>query len=176
MPAMLLSGALAGALGTGCSVVRPDVRATEANVAARGDGTAKVDIVLELRNGGDTEVELVTYDYLIRLGDGSSYDGRWAALRALPPGQTVRATVPAILPAASAIAGARWEVSGSVSYRDPQSFARILYEAGLLRTEAGFGGEGSMAEAPAPAAALQAPATAAPAPTAATTPAAAPAK
>ena len=152
---------LAGALAAGCSVVRPDVRAAEAHVAARGDGTAKVDIELELRNGGDTEVELVTYDYLIRLADGSSYDGRWAALRALPPGQTVRATVPAILPVASATAGARWEVSGSVSYRDPQSFARILYEAGLLRTEAGFQGEGAIADAPAsPAAAASGPAAA----------------
>lgn len=107
--------------------------------------TAEVDVVLELTNPGTTEVELVHYDYLITLEDGSSYDGRWAALRALPPGQTIRATVPAVVPAASAHAGARWRVEGRMSYRDPQSFARILYEAGILKTEAAFAGEGALA-------------------------------
>jgi hypothetical protein len=46
--------------------------------------------------------------------------------------------------------GARWVVSGTASYRDPQSFARILYEAGLLKTQAEFGGSGILAaQAPA---------------------------
>jgi hypothetical protein len=35
-----------------------------------------------------------------------------------------------------------------VSYRDPQSFARILYEAGILKTESSFDGEGAVAESP----------------------------
>jgi hypothetical protein len=41
----------------------------------------------------------------------------------------------------------RWSVRGTASYRDPQSFARILYEAGILRTEASFSGDGEVAAA-----------------------------
>lgn len=135
---------VAAAASTGCSVIRPEARAAEARVAQVGVSTTRLDIVLELANPGQTEIELVHYDYTIALADGSSYDGRWAALRALPPGQTVRATVPAIVPVASAAAGGRWSVRGSVSYRDPQSFARILYEAGLLKTQSTFDGEGAL--------------------------------
>ncbi|MEY5061198.1 MAG: hypothetical protein RIS45_1119 [Planctomycetota bacterium] len=132
----------------GCSVARPAVRATEARVGdSVGALTASVDITLELTNTSGNEVELVSYDYLIRLEDGASYDGRWAALRALPPGQTVKATVPAVVPIASARAGARWTVTGTMTYRDPQSFARILYEAGILKTESMFEGEGNLAAA-----------------------------
>lgn len=145
--AAALMAALANALG-GCSVARPAVRATEARVGTAASAlTASIDITLELTNTSGNEVELVAYDYLIRLEDGASYDGRWAALRALPPGQTVKATVPAIVPVASARAGARWTVTGTMTYRDPQSFARILYEAGILKTESMFEGEGSLAAA-----------------------------
>ena len=127
-----------------CSVARPQVVAREARVAETGTATTRLDIVLDLTNAGETDVELVTYDYLLTLSDGSSYGGRWAALRALPPRQTVRAVIPAILPSASAREGVRWSLGGHVSYRDPQSIARILYEAGILRTEVGFSGAGAV--------------------------------
>lgn len=137
------------ALGCGgCSIARPTAAASAATIAARGTGTARVDITLDLTNSGRNEVELVDYSYLITLEDGSSYDGRWAALRALPPGQTVQATVPAVLPLASVRDGVRWRVTGHASYRDPQSIARILYEAGILRTQSDFSGEGRLADAP----------------------------
>ena len=131
--------------GSGCTVVRPDARASAATIVAHGEATAAIDITLEIINAELTEVELINYDYKITLDDGRSYGGRWAALRALPPGQTVTATIPAIVPEASARVGARWVVSGTASYRDPQSFARILYEAGLLKTQAEFGGSGTLA-------------------------------
>lgn len=135
----------------GCAVARPEVRATETRVVESLGGTTKVDIALELRNTSDDELELVEYDYVITLPDGASYGGKWAAQRALPPGQPVETTVPAVLPAASVGSGATgWSVSGTLRYRDPQSIARILYEAGVLRTEVGFSGSGaSMRPAPA---------------------------
>lgn len=142
---MLTACALAG-----CAVQRPQVSAREARVAEAGDATARLEIVLDLTNAGDTDVELVTYDYILSLADGSSYDGRWAALRALPPRQTVQAVIPAVVPASSAREGIRWTLRGTVSYRDPQSIARILYEAGILKTEADMDGSGTIA-APSPA-------------------------
>lgn len=134
-------------LSAGCSAMRPSVRATGATVTERGPTTARVEIALELRNEGSTEIELVQYDYMVFLEGGASYGGRWAALRALPPGQSVTATVPAVIPLADARAGIRWRASGEAEYRDPQSFARILYEAGILRTQSSFGGEGTLSEA-----------------------------
>jgi hypothetical protein len=135
---------LAACLLGGCSVSRPAAKPLEAKIGVTGALTTSVDITIELTNTSMNEVDLVSYDYLIRLEDGASYDGRWAALRALPPGQTVRATVPAVVPIASARPGARWTVVGTLAYRDPQSFARILYDAGLLKTESAFEGSGSL--------------------------------
>jgi hypothetical protein len=142
---MATTGAAASVLWTagGCSVVRPDARATDARIVETGGGATQVDIALELKNTGDDEVELVEYDYVVTLGDGSSYGGKWAALRALPPGRTVEATIPAVLPAASVgIGQVPWSVSGTLRYRDPQSIARIFYEAGILKTEVSFSGSG----------------------------------
>ena len=92
--------------------------------------------VMELRNTGKDEIELVEFDYVLTLSDGARYGGRWAALRALPPNHTVTATVPAVVPLSSLRNGASgWTVTGSLGYRDPSSFARILYEAGILHYE-----------------------------------------
>jgi len=144
VPAALALAALVGVSAAGCSVARPEARAFEARIAESTGATTKVDIALELTNPGDDEIELVEYDYTITLPDGASYGGKWAALRALPPARTVEATVPAVLPTASVRDGAAaWRVSGTLRYRDPQSIARILYEAGLLKTEVGFSGAGS---------------------------------
>ena len=127
-------------------MVRPEARAVDARIVESGGDATKVEIALELRNPGKDEVELVEYDYVVTLPDGAAYGGKWAALRALPPGRTVEATIPAVLPRQSvANAGSgesAWRVSGTLRYRDPQSFARILYEAGILRTEVSFSGSG----------------------------------
>jgi hypothetical protein len=153
-PACLLGACLLGsaALAGGCSVPRPRIEATAARLAETGSSTARLDIVLDLTNTGGTDVELVNYDYTISLADGSSYGGRWAALRALPPNETVQAVIPAVVPAASARDGVRWSLRGQASYRDPQSIARILYEAGILRTETDMAGSGTLAAQPAAAA------------------------
>jgi hypothetical protein len=127
----------------GCSIAQPEARARSLEVSRIEGELAEVDLVLELRNPGRDEIELVQYDYTLSAGDGARYGGRWAALRALPPGQTVEARIPAVLPAASLAGANRWSVSGTLRYRDPSSIVRILYEAGILKTEVGFGGSGS---------------------------------
>lgn len=132
------------AAAAGCSVTRPDARAVDARTVESSGGVTKLDIALELKNTGADEVELVEYDYVVTLADGASYGGKWAALRALPPGRVVEATIPAILPSASVGSGeVSWRVSGTLRYRDPQSIARILYEAGIIKTEVSFSGAGT---------------------------------
>jgi hypothetical protein len=134
----------------GCSFTRPEARATSARLVESRDGTSRIEIELELLNPGKDEVELLEYDYTLALADGARYGGKWAALRTLPPKTPVRATIPAIVPTASATGAASWSVSGSLRYRDPQSVARILYEAGILRPEASFAGSGGAVGAAAP--------------------------
>jgi hypothetical protein len=132
-----------GLLAVGCSIVRPEARATDVRVVNSANGATQLAITVALTNPGKDEVELVEYDYALTLPDGSGYGGKWAALRALPPGATVNAEIPAVVPTASVASGvSAWRVSGSIEFRDPKSFARILYEAGLLRTSASFSGEG----------------------------------
>ncbi|MBI1303632.1 MAG: hypothetical protein GC172_07565 [Phycisphaera sp.] len=148
LPAVLLALCAAG-----CGVVRPTVSASRMQVGETADDATKVGIVLELTNPGRDEVELVRYDYAVVLDDGARYEGVWSAQRALPPGRTVEAVIPAVLPSASvgrasgASGGDGWRIEGTLRYRDPQSFARILYEAGILRTEVGFSGSGAVPSA-----------------------------
>jgi len=148
--AAALPVATATLLAAGCGVVRPTVSASQMRLGKATADATEVGIVLELVNPGRDEVELVRYDYSLILEDGARYDGVWSAQRALPPGRPVEAVIPAVLPSASVAgasggAGARnWRVEGTLRYRDPQSFARILYEAGILRTEVGFSGAGAV--------------------------------
>jgi hypothetical protein len=148
--AAALPVAMATLFAAGCGVVRPTVSASEMRLGETTADATKVGLVLELVNPGRDEVELVRYDYSVILDDGARYDGVWSAQRALPPGRPVEAVIPAVLPSVSVAraagdADARgWRVEGTLRYRDPQSFARILYEAGILRTEVGFAGAGAV--------------------------------
>lgn len=126
----------------GCSVARPSVGVAGIAEADRQGDVARVQLQLELANDGSDEVQLLEYEYVVALSDGSRYSGRWAALRALPPTRRITAEVPAILPTSAVDAGASWSVRGVMRYRDPQSIARILYESGLLKTEVEFAAEG----------------------------------
>jgi hypothetical protein len=128
---------------TGCSLTRPEARATDMRISTVAGDVAQVEVLLELRNAGKDEIELVEYDYVVSLADGTRYGGRWAALRALPPGQTVQAVIPAVLPLQSLRDGkTAWSMSGTLRYRDPESFARILYEAGILKSQVDMSGSG----------------------------------
>jgi hypothetical protein len=158
----------------GCHVVRPEGRATELRVGRSNGDLTEVAVVLELRNPGRDEIDLVEYDYTVSLADGSRYGGRWAALRALPPGQTVEATLPAVLPTASLGEGMAWSASGTGRYRDPNSVLRILYEAGILKNEYSFSTNGTKTFSKAAAAPASAP-TSAPAAASASAPATMPA-
>jgi hypothetical protein len=170
--------ATAAAALAGCHVVRPEGRATQMRLGETKGDLTEVAVVLELRNPGRDEIDLVEYDYTISLADGSRYGGRWAALRALPPGQTVEATLPAVLPTASLAEGMAWSASGTGKYRDPDSVFRILYEAGILKNEYSFSTNGTKKFSRAASMSVVAPATTpaeAPATTPAVTPAATPA-
>ena len=135
--------AFALVLTTGCTLVRPKAQASAVTIgSSKGDTTAVV-ITLELLNPGEDEIELIEYDYVLRLADGAAYGGKWAALRALPPGERVTATIPAVVPTASLHGGATsWTVTGTLGYRDPESVVRILYEAGILKTATSVDGRG----------------------------------
>lgn len=115
---------------------RPTVQPISASLSATGEGVEQISVELELVNPGDDEIELVEYDYTLRGSDGSGYSGRWAALLALPPQTTTKTTIPAVVPPGPE--GRTWSLKGSLRYRDPKSIARLLYELGILKPEAGF--------------------------------------
>ncbi len=129
---------------TGCSLARPVARATSVQLVRTDGALAEVDVSVELTNTGGDEIDLVEFDYVLTLSDGARYASRWAALRALPPHQTVTAIIPAVVPLSSLRSGASgWTVTGTLGYRDPSSFARILYEAGILHYEVPISNSGA---------------------------------
>lgn len=133
----------AASLLAGCSTVQPSVRAVGARVADGMDGVARLEIELELANPGSNEIDLLEYDYRVELDDGAAYSGRWAALRALPADATVRARIPAVVPAPGPAGSAGWRIQGTVSYRDPASLSRLLFDLGLIENRAAFSGSGA---------------------------------
>ncbi|MFZ9881414.1 MAG: hypothetical protein ACO3QC_08440 [Phycisphaerales bacterium] len=134
-------------LSSGCSLGRPSVAPKGFRVTSVGNDAAEVALDLDLVNSGQNEIELLHYDYTLRLDDGSSYTGRWAALLALPPETTTRATIPAIVPPTALRQGREWSLEGTLRYRDPQSVGRILYEFGIVRPQVGFQAEGRVSTA-----------------------------
>ncbi|MFM7135296.1 MAG: hypothetical protein ACKO0W_13390 [Planctomycetota bacterium] len=92
-PRPLLAPVLLGAClaSAGCAVARPSLEVSGIREVGRSGDVAQVKVMIDLANDGTDEVQLVEYEYVVALADGSRYAGRWAALRALPPTQRIAA-------------------------------------------------------------------------------------
>lgn len=139
VPAVLAVVAIAG-----CAA--PAIEVRSATVEASGSDATQLAIVVDMRNPADEPMRLLQWNYTFTSG-GRSYSGRWEALETLPPKSTTSVRIPAVLAGTGFDAGA-WNVSGSVSYRSPSRFAKILYDLDLSRPRSGFaGGSASVASA-----------------------------
>lgn len=137
------AAALAAAVLGGCAL-NPEVTAVSARQVASTDQGASVRLLLELRNPNDAPVELTTWNYTFSVGGRTAYTGEWVASLTLPPRETMRAEVPAFLPAAFGDASSSdWRVGGQLGYRATGKLDKLLYQLGINRLSALFGTSGT---------------------------------
>ena len=154
LPRLLLTLLSAALWVTGCGSA-PQVQALGARpvVVAGAQGApdaAGYQIELLIRNPSDDDMPLERFEYTFTVKDVGRFQGRWAAFRTLPPGDTVVMVVPAstLLPVDL---GERvdldgeidWWIEGGVRYQAPGLIGQILFDAGVRRPTQSFSGSGT---------------------------------
>ena len=146
-PALLLVSTLL--LAVGCGAV-PRVATTGAQPTARTDDAAQFRIDLRLANDGTKDIPLERFEYVFTVQDVGVFEGRWAALRTIPPGQSITMEIPASIPLPTDLAERvdldapiSWRLEGGVRYRAPGFLGRILFDVGIRRPTESFRGSGT---------------------------------
>ena len=146
-PALLLVSTLL--LAVGCGAV-PRVAATAAKPTARTDDAAQFRIDLRLANDGTEDIPLERFEYVFIVKGVGVFEGRWAALRTIPPGQSITMEIPASIPLPGDLAERvdldapiPWRLEAGVRYRAPGFLGRILFDVGVRRPTESFSGSGT---------------------------------
>ncbi len=136
-------------LAVGCGAV-PRIAASEARPTARTDDAAQFRIDLRLSNDGTEDIPLERFEYVFTVEEVGAFEGRWAALRTIPPGQSVAMEIPASIPLPEDLAGRidldapiAWRIEGGVRYQAPGFLGRILFDVGIRRPTESFSGSGT---------------------------------
>ena len=130
-----------GAMLPGC-VAPPDISIDAVDVVEVGESTVELAIRVVLENREDVPVKLDMWDYHLDSCSGR-YQGRWSAGLTIPPNETVRTSIPAVVPGgAMGTPSCTWRSGGSVTFMAPSRLAEVLFELGLNRPSASFSGTG----------------------------------
>ena len=139
---------------SGCGSA-PQVRALGARpiVIAGAQGApdaAGYRIELEVRNPSKDDMPLERFQYTFMVKDVGRFEGRWAAFRTLPPGESAVMILPAStllpvdLPERVDLDGdIDWWIEGGVRYQAPGLVGQILFDAGVRRPTQSFSGSGT---------------------------------
>lgn len=144
---------LAGILGlAGCGaapVVRP-IEAVPVVVTESQAPAAGFRIRLEVSNPSDEDVPLDRFEYVFEVAEVGRFEGRWAALRTLPPGGSATIVVPASFALPPDLPGPEnddgtfdWRIDGGVRYQAPGFIGQILFDVGVRRPTEPFSGSGT---------------------------------
>ncbi len=121
----------------------PVITVTAVDVVEVGEEASELAIRLELHNDADVPVKLDMWSYGLQAAN-ARYSGRWSAGITVPPQETVKASIPAVIPnSASPGPSCAWTSSGSVTFLAPSRLAEVLFELGLNRPSTSFSGSGA---------------------------------
>lgn len=133
----------------GCGTA-PKVEATGARPVSRTEGAAEFRIDLRLSNAGKKDIPLERFEYSLIVDGVGRFNGRWAALTTIPPGNSIDVEIPAaiLIPADIAqrldlSAPVAWRIEGGVRYQSSGLFGRILFDVGIRRPTQRFAGSGT---------------------------------
>ena len=154
LPRLLLAILPAAFWLAGCGSA-PQIRTLGARpvVVAGAQGApdaAGYQIELEVRNPSQDDMPLERFEYTFTVKDIGRFEGRWAAFRTLPPGESAVMIVPAstLLPVdlgerVDLDGNIDWRIEGGVRYQAPGLIGQILFDAGVRRPTQSFSGSGT---------------------------------
>lgn len=149
-PAILAGLACLAALaGCGAFSEAPRVEVDSLSIVRVDDDAVEADLTVRIRGAGADAIVLTDFRYGVFLEGRRAYAGRWAALAAAPPEEAIVRILPVVVPRdrlpeeIAAGADVAWSVAGSVGWRDPDRFARILLDLGFATPRADFSGRGA---------------------------------
>ena len=128
----------------------PRVKATAARPVSRTEDAAEFRIDLRLSNTGEKDLPLERFQYSLIVEGLGRFEGRWAALRTIPPGTVIEMEIPASIPIPADLAQrvdldapVSWRIEGGVRYQASGFLGQILFDAGIRRPTQSFAGSGS---------------------------------
>ena len=137
------AAAAALALLSACTTA-PVINVTALDVVERGESTSEVAVRLEIQNLTGVPVRLDTWDYSLQVAGRGVYSGQWVAAITIPPESRVLTAIPAVVKNADLPGpAASWSVNGWIRYLEPTRFSQLLFDLGLNRPSALFGGRGT---------------------------------
>ncbi len=147
---------LVAAGGCGAFSQAPRIEVESLSLVKVGETDAEADLVVRISGGGPQATILTDFRYSVFLEGRRAFDGRWAALAAAPPEESIVRTLPVVIPGSMLPEGTRpdqgvaipWSISGSVGWEDPDRLARILLDLGFATPRSGFSGRGDAMSAP----------------------------
>ncbi|HWB19912.1 MAG TPA: LEA type 2 family protein [Phycisphaerales bacterium] len=141
---------LAASLG-GCSIGGPAITVDDARIAQQTDDAVQFQIHLKAQNKTETPMRLLEYTYSVSVDGQQVYEGRRAAIATLAANSTTQLMLPAVAPrsamknlSAVSLANGRYSVSGTLTFVEPGTVAKVLYDARILRPVQGFDGSGEI--------------------------------
>lgn len=146
----------AAAIAGGCGVLSrsPRIDVEYLSLSSVGEQGMEADLVVRISGGGPQATILTDFEYSVFIDGRRAYRGRWAALAAAPPEESILRSLPVVIPEPmlpdAATAGdpldLPWSVSGTVGWEDPDRLARILLDLGFATPRANFSGRGGTIE------------------------------
>ncbi len=132
----------------GCSSYRaPTFQVIDARVVDRTNDGAVVQFTIEAKNDNSIPIPLRQARYSMDLDGQTVFAGTRSPETTLHKSGTHQFVIPAAIKASSLAAispSPRYRLSGSLTYITPGAFAELLFDTGVARPSAPFGGEGSI--------------------------------
>lgn len=146
--------AAAAAALAGCIDLRPGplVSVEGLRISKVGPDATEADLLVSVQSRIAETAPLDDFRYSFAIEGRTVFRGRWSALSAVPPDESISRTLPVVIPTdllppadpqrPDAERPLRWSVSGSLGWEDPQRLSRILLDLGLPNPRSDFSGRG----------------------------------
>lgn len=129
----------------------PKIEVESLSLVRLGESDAEADLVVRISGGGPQATILTDFRYSVFVEGRRAYSGRWAALAAAPPEESIVRRLPVVVPnsmlppsaSPDAPVDVAWSASGSVGWEDPNRIARILLDLGFATPRSDFSGRGT---------------------------------
>jgi LEA14-like dessication related protein len=142
--ALVVIMSMAGGCSSYSAPVVESVGASSPRIADEGSGVV-VDFDVNLRNKNDEGLPLRTVDYTLDLDGQRVFRGTRSAEATVPATGTQRVELPVSFPAEKMRPGAKYRLTGTMTYVIPGAFAEALFDSGVRVPSMSFAAEGELA-------------------------------